>query len=255
MSSYMIIGEPGTGKSTSCRNLDPKETVFITPNQKPLPFKGGKSKYSFDKKNLFRCTDFKKLSQYIDSINEKAPHVKYIVVEDLTHYFSARVIQDARKAGYDKWTSMAVDCYNAIIAKEAELRPDLNLIIIGHTQNTLDANGRKKVHLQTPGKMLDQTIKVTSYFTYVLHSTVTENNSKLQYTFLTQTDGIYEAKSPMGCLELNEPNDMAHIIKKVTEYELDEETGTEGDGEPSDEEMKDEVSEMTNFLGDDDGQA
>lgn len=35
----LIIGESGTGKSTSLRNLDPNETLLIQSIKKPLPFK------------------------------------------------------------------------------------------------------------------------------------------------------------------------------------------------------------------------
>ena len=35
----MILGESGTGKSTSLRNLNPAKTVLFQPIAKPLPFK------------------------------------------------------------------------------------------------------------------------------------------------------------------------------------------------------------------------
>ncbi len=41
----LIMGESGTGKSTSIRNLNPKETFIINVLNKPLPFKGYKSNY------------------------------------------------------------------------------------------------------------------------------------------------------------------------------------------------------------------
>ena len=36
----MILGESGTGKSTSIENLDPNETFIIQVVNKPLPFRG-----------------------------------------------------------------------------------------------------------------------------------------------------------------------------------------------------------------------
>jgi ABC-type oligopeptide transport system ATPase subunit len=41
--SVLVIAESGSGKSTSIRNLDPKETVIINIANKPLPFKGWKA--------------------------------------------------------------------------------------------------------------------------------------------------------------------------------------------------------------------
>ena len=46
----MILGESGTGKSTSIENLDPKETFIIQVVNKPLPFRGYKTKYSLRNK-------------------------------------------------------------------------------------------------------------------------------------------------------------------------------------------------------------
>ena len=40
-----IVGPTGTGKSTSIKHLDYKETFIINVANKPLPFKGWKSKY------------------------------------------------------------------------------------------------------------------------------------------------------------------------------------------------------------------
>lgn len=35
----LILGESGTGKSTSLRNFDPKKTLLIQSIHKPLPFR------------------------------------------------------------------------------------------------------------------------------------------------------------------------------------------------------------------------
>lgn len=40
-----IVGESGTGKSTSLRNLNPEETFIISTTGKPLPFRAWKKKY------------------------------------------------------------------------------------------------------------------------------------------------------------------------------------------------------------------
>lgn len=47
-----IVGEPGTGKTTSFRNMDPDSTYIINVQGKPLPFKGSASSFNRDKKNL-----------------------------------------------------------------------------------------------------------------------------------------------------------------------------------------------------------
>ena len=46
----LVIGESGTGKSTSMRNCDPATTAVVNPVGKPLPFKGS-SKFDGCKKD------------------------------------------------------------------------------------------------------------------------------------------------------------------------------------------------------------
>ena len=49
--SVLVIAESGGGKSTSIRNLDPKETFIINIANKPLPFKGWKKHYTMISKD------------------------------------------------------------------------------------------------------------------------------------------------------------------------------------------------------------
>ncbi len=43
--SVLVIADSGSGKSSSMRNLNAEETFVINIANKPLPFKGWKSKY------------------------------------------------------------------------------------------------------------------------------------------------------------------------------------------------------------------
>lgn len=42
----LVMGESGTGKSTSMRNLDPAITSIVNPVGKPLPFKSKNGKFT-----------------------------------------------------------------------------------------------------------------------------------------------------------------------------------------------------------------
>lgn len=48
--NVIILGKSGAGKSTSIRDLNPKETVIINTLNKRLPFKGSNSMYNTENK-------------------------------------------------------------------------------------------------------------------------------------------------------------------------------------------------------------
>lgn len=54
--STLIIGNSGSGKSTSMRNLNPKETFIINPASKGLPFKGWKKSIPYCQKKTCKVT-------------------------------------------------------------------------------------------------------------------------------------------------------------------------------------------------------
>jgi hypothetical protein len=217
----LVIGEPGTGKSRGILNLDENTTLLIKPNRKELPFRGGAVKYSVELGNVVNCTTFPEMKTILTKANE-GTKFKTIVIEDLTHFFTARVMADAKINGFGKWTDLAVDVFQGLIKIEEKLRSDLDVIVIGHTERGTDVNGNSIITLQTPGKLLDNQIKIPSYITYVLHTDVKEVNGKMEYSLLTNSDGIKLAKSPEDCLTKFEPNDYSLILNKIHKYQLGE---------------------------------
>lgn len=50
-----IMGESGSGKTTSMRNLDPKTTYYIDADKKGLSWKGWRKQYNKENKNYLAC--------------------------------------------------------------------------------------------------------------------------------------------------------------------------------------------------------
>lgn len=215
----LVEGQPGTGKSRAILNLDPKSTLVIKPNNKDLPFQGSRSKYKIGD-NMVVTSEIRDINPLLQKANE-GERFKTVIIEDFTHYLSKRVMKDAPEKGYEKWTRLAIDVFDSFLEIESRLRADLYIIVIAHSQMSKDENDVKEFALQTPGKILDNQIKIPSYFTYVLHSDVEEDeNGSVRYYFLTNRDGTKrEAKSPEGCLELREENDYKAIIEKIEKYQ------------------------------------
>lgn len=84
------MGVSGTGKSTSIKTLDPKETIVINVLGKRLPFKGSSKLYNKDNKNLFQIEDYNALIQMLKTIDKGAAYVKNVVVDDKNPIFSIK---------------------------------------------------------------------------------------------------------------------------------------------------------------------
>lgn len=210
----LIMGESGTGKSTSLRNLDPKETFIISALDKPLPFRGFKSKYfksTKEKLGNYSATDnCERIIKGIESISETRPDIKNIVIDDFQYVMSNDYMRRAKEAGFAKFLDAGVTAWKIpYVAQSA--RDDLFIFILTHTET--DSSGVKKC--KTIGKMVDEKITLEGMFTVVFHSLVFNN----QYQFLTQHDGAHIAKSPMGMFDdLLIDNDLAAIKQKMVEY-------------------------------------
>ena len=71
-----IMGESGSGKTTSMRNLDPKTTYYIDADKKGLSWKGWRKQYNKENKNYLVCDDANIVRQYIKRIAEACSGVK-----------------------------------------------------------------------------------------------------------------------------------------------------------------------------------
>jgi len=214
----LTIGEPGTGKSRAIKNLDPKTTVIIKPNNKDLPFAGARRLYK-DKENSFRVSSFIEVGKLLRQIN-KGDKFKTVIVEDITHLFNRRVMKDSHRKDFDKWNEMATEAYFGLLGYEDELREDLYVILTGHIDHIINSDGDSITQLLTPGKLLDKSVKIQSWVTYIFHTEVKEEEGAIKYSFLTNKDGSgREAKSPEGCLDLHEENDYKAIIEKIEAYQ------------------------------------
>lgn len=216
----LILGPPGSGKSTGWEKMNPPTTCIVTPNAKPLPWENSTKQYIVGK-NRIQTNLLTELPLVLRTINEKKPEVNAILNEDFTHFMNARTLDSAfiaKKAGgeaFSKWGEFAVDVFRCIDGAE-KFRDDLTIVYHGHTETNEDG----KIGMLTSGKLLEREIKLSSYFTYVLQSVVKLVDGKPQYYYQTNDDGVREAKTPKGCFkELFIPNDISMVIKRIREYQ------------------------------------
>ncbi len=77
-----IVGDTGTGKSTSIKTLYSKTTYVINTARKDLPFRGSAKLYNRESKNFKEEDDAIEILKILKSISEKAPEIKDVIIED-----------------------------------------------------------------------------------------------------------------------------------------------------------------------------
>lgn len=197
----LIMGESGTGKSTSMRNCDPATTAVVNPVGKPLPFKA-----KFDMLN--NETDARKITRYMKE--QAAAGKKLIVVDDFQYILAVPYMNRIKETGWDKYNDFGAN-YFEIIDVCKDLPDDVVVVYMTHLE-TLD-NGLTTVKLI--GKLLREKITIEGLFTVVLRTGVNE----AKYYFYTQNSGKDTVKSPLGMFPVYAiENDLAYVVDKVRNY-------------------------------------
>ena len=199
----LIMGESGTGKSTSIRNCDPAITAIINPVGKPLPFKGSKK---FE--TLNSVTDANMICDYMKAQADAGK--KIIIVDDFQYILAIPYMDRIKENGWDKWNDFGEN-YFKIIDVCKELPEDVCVYYLSHCE-TLE-NGVTTIKLI--GKLLREKITIEGLFTIVLKTGVSEGN----YYFFTQNSGKDTVKSPLGMFDtFSIDNDLAYVDSKIRNY-------------------------------------
>jgi hypothetical protein len=214
--AVLVIGESGVGKSTSIRNLDPKETFIIKVIEKPLPFKNTYTKLIQDLStkqytgNVKTTDNYSNIKQIINYVNTKRLEIKNIIIDDFQYVMSNEFMRRASERGFEKFTEIGQHSFEIIESIEA-CRDDLKVFILTHA----DSDESGKIRAKTIGKLFNDKVTLEGRFTIIFHASVMDG----KYVFLTQNDGHHIAKSPMDMFdEKYIDNDLAMIASKIDEY-------------------------------------
>ncbi|MFQ9696185.1 MAG: AAA family ATPase [Zhenhengia sp.] len=206
-----IIGESGAGKTTSLRNLDPKETYYIDADKKGGAWRGFRQQYNAANKNYIATDDPNKVLALMKGISEKSD-LKYIVVDTLNGIMIGEEMRRSKEKNFDKWLDLASYIYS-ILDVVCELRDDLTIIYTAHSETERTEDGYMWTRMKTTGKKLNKLVP-ESKFNVVLLAKCKDG----RYIFETHSKNS-TAKTPFGAFEEDEiENDIVPVLRVLEEF-------------------------------------
>ena len=209
-----IMGESGSGKTTSMRDLDPANTFYIDCDKKGLSWKGWKNQYSFEKHNYMATDQIGTVAQLLEKISsqENMKHIKVVVIDTLNGLMVADEVRRMKEKGFDKWQDLA-QCVWELLDSLYTFRDDLTIIVVCHSQTQKEDDGYTFTRIKTSGKKLDK-LSIETKLTTVLYAVAKDGD----YVFKTHANNS-TAKTPLGAFEADEiPNNIVDVLKALEEY-------------------------------------
>jgi len=191
----MVLGESGTGKSTSLRNLDPAHTLLIQAVKKPLPFRSKDWKPATKENPSGSVFVSDESAKIVAAMNRTQKEI--IIIDDfqyiLANEFMRRVTdQEVGNSAFAKYNEIARHAWDILMA--ASSLPENKRVYIMSHSNT-DELGKTKI--KTIGKLLDEKIVLEGLVTIVLRTNVMNG----EYYFTTKNSGSDTVKTPLGLFE------------------------------------------------------
>ena len=211
--STMILGESGTGKSTSLRNLDPQHTLLIQTVSKPLPFRSSEWKKCTKENPAGSVLVTDNSSSIVQAMGRTKREI--IVIDDfqylLANEFMRRVTDhEVGNSAFAKYNEIARHAWDVLMASTS-LPEYKRVYILSHTST--DDFGKTKI--KTIGKLLDEKIVMEGLVTIVLRTQVQNGN----YLFSTRNSGSDTVKSPLGLFDDEMiDNDLATVDSQIFNY-------------------------------------
>lgn len=193
----LVLGDSGSGKSTSLRNFEPDEIGILNVMGKPLPFRKKLSKVDH--------ANYGTIQQAL-----KANKLRAYVIDDSGYLMQLENFRRAKETGYQKFTDMALN-FERVIEWATQTDED-TIVYLLHHYDTPDANGVRRP--KTIGRMLEEKFNIEGACPIVIQSTILDG----KHVFVTKGDGFNGAKAPMDMLPDVMDNDLKVVDTAIRDY-------------------------------------
>ena len=196
----LILGEPGSGKSSSMRNFEYGEVGVFQTIRKMLPFR--------NKLEVAASRDFDRIASWL---NNDTKH-KAIVCDDFGYlitdiYMRYSYGPEKKSDQYEVFKIIAAKTYNLLVALTEDGRDDRIVYLMMHIERTQFGD----IEPSTLGKMVNEKIKIMGMVTIMLQA-ISRGN---KYQFITNGEPF---KSPPGMFDLEIDNDLKFVDTRIREY-------------------------------------
>ena len=195
----LVLGESGSGKSYSIKNMDADSVGIFAVEKGLLPFKN----------KGFKVAKNATYGMIMGALQK--PQLKRYVIDDSQYLMVNEFFDRAKDTGYQKYTDIGLHFRNLVHHINQNLADDVIVYFLHHAE--LDSN-TGKVKAKTVGKMIDNYLTLEGCFNIVLQAMA---EGKEHY-FITQSDGSNTAKSPEEMFAVKIANDLAYVDKTIREY-------------------------------------
>ncbi len=198
--AVLVIGESGSGKTTSLRNFQENDVSILNVASKPLPFRN---------KNKLKMANKATYAMIKGAVS--SGRTPSYVIDDAQYLMAFESFDKVNETGFTKFTQMAKNYEEMLRYIQEDTDPNVIVYVLQH----IDKDEDGKIKAKTLGKMLDQQLTVEGLFSIVL---LAQTDGK-RHWFITQSDGTNPCKSPMEMFETVEiENDLKMVDDTIREY-------------------------------------
>ena len=207
-----IIGQSGTGKTTSLRSFSNDDVAIIEVSKRRLPFQS-------DLKVL-SSNDYGIIASWLPKIKQPS-----IVIDD-AEFLMVDNLYGTNATGFKKFDEVGQN-FTYLFRLLQSLDDNKIVYLLAHKEQGED--GRE--HFKTVGKQVDNVFVLEGRLDIVLKTVVQDGN----YYFQTHNNGLDTVKTPLGMFEDDLiPNDLKAVDDVIRKYWNIPRGGSNGNDENSD---------------------